>query len=276
MSEQTTDLTLITKRTYFVVRTDNLNSVDLGKLEWFSQHIQPVDAHVIERNSPLFHPVSDMRNRLSEGRPMPDVEILSEFGAFRRKAEEESAKLIIERDYLKEKATELAGDIANKHSVDFGEYSSANCPIQNAIDFISGLESTELAIKAPKPWTFEDKEAAHLPERGAFVRTKTLFDGKKRLEVMAAIFDRKGRGVVCLSDGEALYNEWLCELLPDETPEEQSQRLMNERIARMVALFEEKACHQTYNMERGIEAVVKALTDELSGGKGVTWTAIVI
>ncbi len=32
----------------------------------------------------------------------------------------------------------------------------------------------------------------------------------------------------------------------------------------MVELFEENACHQTYNMERGIEAVVNALTKELS------------
>lgn len=43
-------------------------------------------------------------------------------------------KLILERDYLEEKATELANDVGEALGFDVGEHSNINCPIQEAID----------------------------------------------------------------------------------------------------------------------------------------------
>ena len=43
-------------------------------------------------------------------------------------------KIITERDYWEDKATELAVDVGNLLQVYIGEHSSVNCPVQNAIE----------------------------------------------------------------------------------------------------------------------------------------------
>lgn len=52
--------------------------------------------------------------------------------------ERELLELITERDYWEDKATELANDIGTYFGVDFGEHTSHNCPVQNALDFVYG------------------------------------------------------------------------------------------------------------------------------------------
>ena len=51
-------------------------------------------------------------------------------------AESQVLKLITERDCWEDKATELADAVANEFGRDFGEHSSGNNPVQNAIDFL--------------------------------------------------------------------------------------------------------------------------------------------
>jgi hypothetical protein len=51
-------------------------------------------------------------------------------------SESEMTQLIERRDHWEEKATELAVDIGQALGVDVGEHSSANCPVQNAIDVV--------------------------------------------------------------------------------------------------------------------------------------------
>jgi hypothetical protein len=46
-------------------------------------------------------------------------------------------RLITERDYWEEKATELANDVGKHLGIEVGEHSNLNCPVQNAIDALS-------------------------------------------------------------------------------------------------------------------------------------------
>lgn len=48
-------------------------------------------------------------------------------------------RCVIERDFWEEKATELANDVAKALGFNVGEHTSANCPVQNAIDELSSL-----------------------------------------------------------------------------------------------------------------------------------------
>ncbi len=50
--------------------------------------------------------------------------------------ENELESLVSDRDNWEEKATELANDVAAVLGVDVGEHTSANCPVQNAIDAV--------------------------------------------------------------------------------------------------------------------------------------------
>ena len=43
---------------------------------------------------------------------------------------------IEQRDHWEEKATELAGSVAHHFGIWIGEHTSANCPVQNAIDYL--------------------------------------------------------------------------------------------------------------------------------------------
>lgn len=51
-----------------------------------------------------------------------------------KRLDKSETQLIIQRDYWEEKATELANDIGKALGFSVGEHSSANCPVQNAID----------------------------------------------------------------------------------------------------------------------------------------------
>ena len=51
-----------------------------------------------------------------------------------KKLDENETQLITERDNLEQKATELANLIGKYLNVYIGEHTSANCPIQNAIN----------------------------------------------------------------------------------------------------------------------------------------------
>ena len=53
--------------------------------------------------------------------------------------ERQVLKLIRERDYGEGKATELTDAVEQEFGEDFGEHSSANNPVQNAIDFVVNL-----------------------------------------------------------------------------------------------------------------------------------------
>ena len=57
-------------------------------------------------------------------------------------------KLIEQRDHWEEKATELAGDIGSVLGFDVGEHSSANCPVQTAIDGVYQMQSTVIEALA--------------------------------------------------------------------------------------------------------------------------------
>ena len=62
-------------------------------------------------------------------------------------------QLIRERDYWEEKATELAEDVGKLLGVGVGEHSSANCPVQNAIDAV--FRATEYPAQqgsVPEGW----------------------------------------------------------------------------------------------------------------------------
>jgi len=47
-----------------------------------------------------------------------------------------------QRDYWESKATELANDIGKALGFEVGEHSSANCPVQNAIDGVFEMDAT--------------------------------------------------------------------------------------------------------------------------------------
>ena len=51
-------------------------------------------------------------------------------------------RCIIERDHWEKKSTELANDVAKTLDFNIGEHTSANCPVQNAIDELSAFSPT--------------------------------------------------------------------------------------------------------------------------------------
>ncbi|PHR86015.1 MAG: hypothetical protein COA78_38475, partial [Blastopirellula sp.] len=63
-------------------------------------------------------------------------------------------KEVDRRDHWEEKATELASHVGKLHSIEVGEHTSANCPVQNAIDFIPGSLT---AIQAETVNKFKDE-----------------------------------------------------------------------------------------------------------------------
>ena len=70
-------------------------------------------------------------------------------------------RLISDRDYWEEKATELANDVGKHLGIDVGEHSNLNCPVQNAIDALhtqppAPAEPTEAMIA-----TLEQRISAH-------------------------------------------------------------------------------------------------------------------
>lgn len=51
-------------------------------------------------------------------------------------SDSELESTIDDRDHWEERATELANDVGTLLNVDVGEHSSANCPVQNAINSV--------------------------------------------------------------------------------------------------------------------------------------------
>ncbi len=70
----------------------------------------------------------------------------------------EIEKLVDERDYWEEKATELADNVGNLLGFDFGEHSSANCPVQSAIEAISAMKSQNIVKIPTDPRNLGDPE----------------------------------------------------------------------------------------------------------------------
>jgi len=60
----------------------------------------------------------------------------------RQDGEQELLKLIDDRDYWEEKATDLAEKIGAMLGVDVGEHTSNNCPLENALDAIEEKRQT--------------------------------------------------------------------------------------------------------------------------------------
>lgn len=55
--------------------------------------------------------------------------------------EQDIDKILKERDYWEEKATELANDIGGALGFDVGEHNNINCPVQAAIDGVNHMRS---------------------------------------------------------------------------------------------------------------------------------------
>lgn len=127
------------------------------------------------------------------------------------------------------------------------------------------FEATPLAqrriIRTPT-WTIVDQSAGKLPDVGCECRHCQSKFVKSVIAVTAT------HVVIDANNGVAPdvlhHDEFMQYYIPIETPNEKAARLNADRVKRMVELFEENACHRNYNMERGIEAVVNALTKELS------------
>jgi len=59
-------------------------------------------------------------------------------------------KVIRDRDHWEDKATMLAELLSGYFGQDFGEHSSANCPVENAIDYINEIDIKELELTRPE------------------------------------------------------------------------------------------------------------------------------
>ena len=61
----------------------------------------------------------------------------------RQDGEQELLRLIDDRDYWEEKATDLAEKIGAMLGVDVGEHTSKNCPVESALDAIEEKEAEQ-------------------------------------------------------------------------------------------------------------------------------------
>jgi len=64
----------------------------------------------------------------------------------------EILQLIEQRDHWEEKATELAQAVGEHFGFDVGEHSSANCPVQNAVDHLDEVEASRAQGAEPVAW----------------------------------------------------------------------------------------------------------------------------
>ncbi|MGP9834254.1 hypothetical protein [Marinobacter sp. NSM] len=133
-------------------------------------------------------------------------------------------QLIHERDHWEEKATELAEDVGKLLGVEVGEHSSANCPVQNAIDAV--FRATEYPAQQGSVPDYVNEALQRLIENGGNLgpasREDALVVAQYRRELLATPqpegdgwtkcserlptdADSDCEGCVWVSDGDLVY-----------------------------------------------------------------------